>query len=99
MISSKDFQRQYIKLYEQMRNYFWGLDVLEDLAKLEVCIYDAFIDRDALRVIFTKLKKDVAEVAKEDEDLAKSLSDLEDLVNSTEESYLQLYKVQEAIRK
>ena len=96
MISSKEFQREYVNLYEQMRKYIWDISVLEDLAKLEVCIYDSFIDRDKLRVLFSKLKRDVSEIAKEDEELSDALDELGKLVDSNEESYLQLYRVQEA---
>lgn len=97
MISSITIQTEYQKLYAQVRRYLWPFDIVELLAELEVACYQAFPSILDIRGKFAKLQKELADTAKEDEELQKSLTDFEEVINSDDTTYLTLNKVREVI--
>lgn len=79
-----------------MRDYLWSYDTLEQLAKVEVEIYSAFINRSLLKQYFDKLLRMINETLKEDEDFNKEATKLADLVNDVDtDSYHLLVRVNE----
>ena len=97
MLSFNDFQRAYKDIYINMRNYIWGVDVVELLANLEVAVYDTFMDKQTVETYFHRLRKAIDALRIDDEDLHKSLDDFQTLLDSDEELYAPLYRVAEVI--
>ena len=99
MLTCNDYRRAYEKLYKAMRNYIWGVDVVELLANFEVAVYDAFIDVEKAESYFNKLKKAIhaLRVEEDDEDLAAALDNISKLFEDTEDQYLPIYRVNETL--
>lgn len=97
MISSISIQTEYQKLYTQVRRYLWPFDVVELLAELEIACYEAFPEILSIRSKFVKLQRELADTAKDDEDLNKALTEFEEVINSDDTIYLTLNKVREVI--
>lgn len=96
-ISAQKFRNAYEKLYASTRNYLWPYEVLEQLALLEVNIYSAFLDMNAIDAIFSKLESSMKDVAKEDEELRENLSAIRNLINvKNPVFYHKLVRVSEA---
>lgn len=84
MISLQDIQRCYKDLYIAMRSYIWDFNVVQHLAELEEALYSRFPNIDNARCKLNILNNDIRRVCKEDEDLSKSISELKDLLNSSD---------------
>ena len=97
MINSITIQTEYQKLYAQVRRYLWPFDVVEILAELEIACYQAFPSVQDIREKFSKLQRELSDTAKNDEELQKSLTDFENVINSDDTTYLTLNKVREVI--
>lgn len=97
MINSITIQTEYQKLYAQVRRYLWPFDVVEILAELEIACYQAFPSVQDIRGKFSKLQRELSDTAKNDEELQKSLTDFENVINSDDTTYLTLNKVREVI--
>lgn len=98
MISSKEIQHRYVKMYEKLRNYIWGFETVEKLANLEIEVYNSFPDISKIQSFFNSLYQDVKTVFDEDEELAEAVDAFKKFIESIESDfYLKLDKVQEAI--
>ena len=107
MISSKSLQREYIKLYKQMRNYIWDVETVSDLANFEVEVFTTFPNLSEIRRLFQKLKSDVRDIIDDEKDdyalydddvtLESAFDDFDKLLNyeNTDELYANLSAVQE----
>lgn len=95
MISSSEFQVAYQNLFKQLRNYIWDVDTVENIADLEVAIYDAFPNRDVMRQKFNRLRCDINYANVDDEELKKAIDSLDSLLQADDTLYVDLYKVQE----
>ena len=100
MISSKDIQNKYVNLYRQLRYYIWDIDFVEDLAELEVAIYDSFPESANMKKLIKKLKHPITEVIKDNDDteLEEAFNSLEEAINNSDNLYLELYQVQEVLK-
>ena len=98
MVSSKELQNEYIKMYTQLRNYIWGFDTVEKLANLEIEVYNSFPDIAKIQSTFNMLYQDVRHIFSEDDELAEAVASFKELIESVDgDFYLKLDKVQEAI--
>lgn len=98
MITSKQIQAAYVKMYAQLRNYIWGFDTVERLANLEIEVYNSFPDLSKIQSTFNSLFMDIRTAYDEDEELAKAVDAFKKVIESADgEFYLKLDKVQEAI--
>lgn len=107
MLSLQDLQRAYIKLYKKLREYIWNVSTVEDIAELEVAVYNRFPDIHAVRSRTNKLRSDIRDVINtersqrniyaDDYTLEDAINDFEELINSEDsnEIYSPLVKVME----
>lgn len=99
MLSFNDYQRAYRDIYVNMRNYIWGVDVVEILANFEVAVYDTFMDKATVQKYFSRLVRAITALDIDDDDLQKSLDNFQKLLDSDEEIYAPLYKVNEILEE
>lgn len=95
MITLTDLTRKYVKMYEAVRRYIWPYDTVEDLANLEVAIYNRFPDIEDVRIKFDRFYRDIQLECKNDEDLDSAVSALKDIIYSDDLMYSPLSKVNE----
>lgn len=102
MIFATDIQNAYIKLYKEMQKYIWSAEVIENLADLEVSVYEIFPDMDLVRKNFKKLKYDLYDILhsddKEESEPMKEVVDQFENTLNDEVGYGRLEKLQEAIQ-
>lgn len=87
MISSKELQNKYIKLYTELREYIWPTNTVEFIAELEIEVFSAFPNMDRVRKIFSNLKQSIIDhgldLSDEDnEDLSEKLESFQNLLDS-----------------
>lgn len=85
MVTAKQIQSAYNKLYEQLRNYIWPYEAVEMIANLEIAIYSTFPNLNEIQSCFNRLSTFCKAYLKDDEDLNKALSNLSDII--TEASF------------
>lgn len=95
MISQKDLARQYVKLYECVRQYIWPYETVEDLAELEIAAYNLFPDLEDVRRKFDKFYRDIELECLEDEELNKQVKAFKAIIESEDPVYSKLTKVNE----
>ena len=101
MIAATDIQNAYLKLYKEMQKYIWSAETIENLADLEVSVYEMFPDMNLIRKHFKQLKYDLYEVLrsddKEESEPMKEAVDRFESVLEDEIGYGRIEKVQEAV--
>lgn len=95
MITLTDLTRQYIKMYEVVRQYIWPYATVEDLANLEVAIYNRFPDIGDVKSKFDKFYRDIQLECKDDEELDSAVNALKEVIYSDDSMYSPLSKVNE----
>lgn len=98
MLSSLAIQQSYQKLYVQLRKYLWSFDTVERIADLEVAVYQALPDVTIIRDKLERLKYNVNQTFKDDEEFKKSFDDFSNLILSDDKPYLTLNSVKEVIQ-
>lgn len=91
MITSKQIQNHYNKLYSCLRNYIWPIQAVSDIADLEVEVYRSFPDKDKLDSVFSKIKNHCRDI-EDDEDLKQELEGFGDILNKATNIYSKLDK-------
>lgn len=94
MIQLQDITRKYVKFYTAMREYVWPFDTVQDLAELEISIYNRFPDTEDIKKRLNLLYMDIRDTLKEDEDLQKTYNKLKESLDSST-IYADLYSVKE----
>lgn len=97
MISSALVQRDYNRLYKELRRYIWDFQVVESIADLEIEVYRLCPTMMYIREKFEKLRSEIREIEYEDEDLKKSMDRFEDTIYSDDDTYAKLNKVMEVL--
>lgn len=95
MIKTSEIQHVYIDLYKEMRRYIWNFKVVENLAKLEVSVYEACPDIFDIRNKFSVLRSSVLDVISKDEELRSAFDKFFDVISSEDEVGYKLYYVNE----
>lgn len=95
MILSNALQYAYNKLYEQLRKYLWDMNVVQQIASLEIEVYRAIPDLSSARQRFGTLHTSIKDTAKEDEDLLSAV----ELFRKTLESASDICCKLEAVRE
>ena len=99
MISSKELQNKYIKMYEGLREYIWPFETVKRLADLEVSVYTTFPSPEQVKTDFNELYLNIRDVLDDDEELKESVEAFKETVETLESEtfYSKLNQVQEAI--
>ena len=95
MISLQDLKRNYVKLYSEVKNYIWPFDTVQDLAELEVAVFDRFPDMNKVRNLFNKFRTDIYREIHDYDELKEAVDDFQEFIESEDEIYSQLTSVTE----
>lgn len=95
MITLQDLTREYVKLYECVRRYIWPYDTVEDLAELEIAIYNRFPNIEDVRKKFETFYRDIQLECKADKELQGQVDAFRKVLDSEDIVYSKLYKVEE----
>ena len=99
MISSAIIQREYNRLYREIRRYIWDFQAVEALADLEVAVYQLCPDMQMIRDRFGRLQIYLRDIEIEDEELSKAANRFESLIMEDEEPYARLYQTKEVVQE
>lgn len=97
MINNADVRLAYNNLYKEIRKYMWEFPAVEALADFEIACYKTCLDLYEVRDTFNQLFLYIRDIASEDEDMQESIDKLQDLINSSDTYYSDLYKVGEVL--
>ena len=97
MILSSDVQSKYNDLYLQLRNYIWDFKAVQAIANLEIAVYKAIPEMNAIRKAFNNLVYQVKPVSDTDEDVEKAMNSFKKLIESDDEICKKLPRVQEVM--
>lgn len=86
--SSQLFRNFYIRLYKELRKYLWDFDTVNLIADIELSAYKSFPDVAQLKLLLGRLRQNLFETLREDDELRKSLEDFEESVNDNQEVVL-----------
>lgn len=82
-----------------MRKYQWTIDIVSDLADLEIECYKSISDVQKLSELFKTLKGDIYPVLVEDSDMKEAFDEFADLISDSESStFVNITKENEVIR-
>lgn len=95
MLSLTEVKKYYIHMYEQIRNYIWDFNTVQSLAELEISLFRRFPLLSEVRANFNQLYLHIKRICNEDEDLAKSVEDFRDVINSTDDFYSMIVQPKE----
>lgn len=84
MISAKQLQSSYNKLYACLRNYIWPYDIVNTIAELEISVYDTFPNTSEILIHFTRLNNFCKMYLNDDEELIKALSSFDDTLKQAD---------------
>ena len=104
IITSSDLRVKYEALYEFLMQFLWEFEVVQDLAHLEIAIYQAFPDKDEMLRYLHELNRDISytynEMAEDDdEDFKKAFEDLSEAIDEydPDNAGYELYSVEEVV--
>ena len=66
-INSQDIQNAYMKFYAFMMQYLWNLDVVKNLANLEISIFQRFPDKEEMEKCLNALELQIKDTMKDEE--------------------------------
>lgn len=95
MVLSSALRYAYNKLYVQMRKYLWDMDVVEQLAELEIECYKAVPSIQTLRSRFTTLYTNIRLTVNNDEEFKVAVDYFRNMIESADEIVSKLDKVRE----
>lgn len=100
VICSSDLQVSYVKLYDALRQFIWDMEIVKQIATLEVDIYDTFPDLDKIYSDLYNLDKQTKDAQNEDENLKICFQDLYDILSEDNiELYAKIPMVMEVIQR
>lgn len=84
MISARQLQSSYNKLYECLRNYIWPYDIVNTIAELEISVYNTFPSTSEILIHFTRLKNFCKMYLNDDKELTKALSSFDNTLKQAD---------------
>lgn len=97
MILSNALHYAYNKLYVQLRKYLWDMEVVQQIAMLEVEVYKAVPDLACARRRFETLHTSIKDTAKDDEDLQSAIQFFRNTLENASEICCKLEAVREEV--
>ena len=90
MIAAKQLQRDYRKLYIELRKTIWPFRIVEMIADLEIAVYKTFPDMQEVKQSYAKLKREVLRLIKDDEALDEAFDKLSETIEDGVDIYSKL---------
>lgn len=97
MILSNALHYAYNKLYIQLRKYLWDMDVVQQIASLEVEVYKAVPEIPGVKRWFETLHTSIRDTAKDDEDLQSAIQLFRNTLDDASEICCKLEAVREDV--
>ena len=102
IITSADLQNKYLDFYRCMMQYLWDIRVVENLAHLEIAIYERFPDKSTILRYLNLLRPDIKSTYTElasngDHEFKDSFETLVKYTEQYDDPGLELYGVKEYI--
>lgn len=98
MVTAKQLQNQYIRLYKQLRQYFWPMDIVKTIVDLEIAVYQTFPPIAEIQRLLTLLRFSVNRaVIVPSEELTIAFDEFDELLSESDGIYAKLYQVQEEL--
>lgn len=98
MKTSTKLQNKYNSFYEVISKYIWPIEIVTDLAELEIEIYKAFPDEDVIETKFNKLAVEVRPLLDEtDKQMLAALKSFENDIQEFESEYFKLDTFKEVV--
>lgn len=99
MINCADIQLCYNDLYRNVRNYIWEFSAVEDLADLEISVYQTCPSLSSIRSAFYRFRQHVSRLLNDDEELCSAVDAFQDLIESDDSVYSDIKQVQEVVSR
>ena len=90
MISAKQLQNSYNRLYKCLREYIWPSNVVSNIADLEIEVYKTFPDLKEIRNRCNRLKASCFRYVDDDEDMKAEFENFREILESSTELYSKL---------
>ena len=90
MLIAKHLQRDYNKLYKQLRTIVWPYAIIVEIADLEIAVYKTFPSIAEIRTCLARLKTDCLRLVRDNEDLKEAFEVLEKTLDDGPEVYAKL---------
>lgn len=90
MITAKNLQNLYVKLYRTLREYVWPYKHVCEIANLELAVYKAFPDLDEVRAQLSRLKSMCYDVIADDEAMQEAFDEFDEFLNEATDVYTKL---------
>jgi hypothetical protein len=102
IITSADLQNKYLDFYRCMMQYLWDIRVVENLAHLEIAIYERFPDKSTILRYLNLLRPDIKSTYTEldsngDHEFKDSFETLVKYTEQYDDPGLELYGVKEYV--
>lgn len=101
-INSQDIQNVYMKFYTFMMQYLWNLDVVKNLANLEISIFQRFPDKEEMEKHLNALELQIKDTMKDEEnpenkDFLESFETLKEYIQEYTDNGYEIYNLQPAV--
>ena len=101
-INSQDIQNAYMKFYAFMMQYLWNLDVVKNLANLEISIFQRFPDKEEMEKRINALELQIKDTMKDEEnpenkDFLESFETLKEYIQEYADNGYEIYNLQPAV--
>ena len=101
-INSQDIQNVYMKFYTFMMQYLWNLDVVKNLANLEISIFQRFPDKEEMEKCLNALELQIKDTMKDEEnpenkDFLESFETLKEYIQEYTDNGYEIYNLQPAV--
>lgn len=101
-INSQDIQNVYMKFYTLMMQYLWNLDVVKNLANLEISIFQRFPDKEKMENNLNALEIQIKDTMKDEEnpgskDFLESFETLKEYIQEYTDNGYEIYNLQPAV--
>lgn len=101
-INSQDIQNVYMKFYTFMMQYLWNLDVVKNLANLEIAVFQRFPDKEEMEKAVNALEIQIKDTMKDEENpenkgFLESFETLKEYIQEYTDNGYEIYNLQPAV--
>ena len=101
-INSQDIQNVYMKFYTFMMQYLWNLDVVKNLANLEIAVFKRFPDKEEMEKTVNALEIQIKDTMKDEENpenkgFLESFETLKEYIQEYTDNGYEIYNLQPAV--
>ena len=87
LISSYEFQNDYVNLYKTLREYILDFKTVCAIADLEISCYESCPNVQNIKLRLQDLKREVSKTLQDDEEMQEAFEQFEDLLEESNDTY------------